>query len=326
MRLSLSKMLPLIGIIIFIYIISGVDLNKVFNAFIRISPVWFLITLIVSVIIHGIKGLRWKMLIDVYGQRYPLKKSIKWWLVGYALSLITPGKIGDFARAYYIRKEVKPGKALTTVIADRIIDVFVVFLFAIIGVSLFVNIYIKNDILLYGIYSLFIVYIVSIFLFSKKGVATKILKPFYRAVPKKYKNKTSGIYHSFYSGVIDLLKNKKCIIVTTMVTIGFWLLAIFQFYTLSIAMGLNIPYLFLFMSIPVMALIMALPISFSGLGTREAVLIFFFSFVGISPEVTISFSLMNLLIEYLFALVGFGLFYKNPIKLKDLATEAKPGE
>jgi len=311
-----TKFLPIIGIVLFIYILSKVDIQKVILGFSKTDPMWFVLTLGIFGIQHIIKAVRWKLLIDTYGIKYPLKDSLKGWMVGYSLSLITPGKVGDFGRAYYLKGKLETGKALTTVMADRVIDVFILFVLAIIGVSFFVNTYVKNDFLLYGTYLLFILFIAAIIIFSRKSLATKFVKPFYKFAPKKYADRLKKVYFDFYSGLEILLKHKKIIVVTTLITLGFWLISILGNYTLAISMGFDIPYRFLLLVMPIVLIILALPISFSGLGTRDASLIFFFSYIALTAEMTLTYSLMILIIDYIFAVFGFGLFYKNPLKLE----------
>ena len=310
-----SRLLPIIGIVLFVYIISRVNISKVLEGFGRINIFLFGFTLLILGAQHFLKGIRWKIIIDSYNIRYPVLSSVKGWMIGFSLSLITPGKVGDFARAYYLKDKLETGKSLTTVMADRVIDIFVLFVMAVIGIYFFVNSYVKDDFLLYGTYALFAAFIAAIIIFSKKSIATKFLRQFYRFAPKKYAVRMKKVYHDFYLGLEILLKKKKRIIVVGLVTISMWLISILTGYTLALAMGLNISYLFLLMVTPIVMIILALPISFSGIGTRDAMMIFFFSYVGISAEATLSYTIMNLVVDYIFGAIGFILFFRNPIKL-----------
>ena len=311
-----TKILPIIGLILFLYILSKVNIQKVILGFSNIEPIWFAITLALFGVQHIIKAVRWKLLIDTYGTKYPLKDALKGWMVGYSLSLITPGKVGDFGRAYYLKGKLDTGKSLTTVMADRVMDIFVLFVLATIGISIFVNTYVKDDFLLYGTYLLFGLFVAAVIIFSKKSLATKFIRPFYRFAPKKHAQRLKKVYFDFYSGLEILLKHKKIIVLTGLITAGFWLISILGNYTLAIAMGFNIPYVFLLLVMPIVLIILALPISFSGLGTREAALIFFFSYVGLTAETTLTYSIMILIIDYIFAVFGFGIFWKNPLKME----------
>ena len=311
-----SKLLPVIGIVLFVYILTRVDIAKVIDGFSRINFIFFGITIVILAAQHPIKALRWKILVDSYGIKFPLIESLRGWMIGYSLSLITPGKVGDFARAYYLKGKLETGKALTSVMADRVIDVFVLFVFAIIGISIFVTNYVKNDFLLFGTYTLFALFVAAIFIFSKKSIATTLVRPFYyKLTPQKYKKRAKKVYNDFYSGIEILFKKKRAILVTTLITIAFWFVSILGSYTLAIALGLNVSYMFLLIINPIVLIILALPISFSGIGTRDATLIFFFSYLGLTAEVTLSYSIMNLILDYVFAIFGFGLFFKNPIKM-----------
>lgn len=312
-----SKLLPIIGIALFLYIISRVNVGKVIENFSRIDVFWFFVALGILVFQHIVKAVRWKILIDTYGIKYPLMDSLKGWLIGYSFSLITPGKIGDFARAYCLKDKMETGKAITTVMADRVIDIFVLFIMATIGISIFVNTYVKNDFLLYGTYMLFALFVSAIFIFSKKRIATAMLRPFHsKLTPKKYKSRAEKLYNDFYSGLDVLFKKKKAIFLTSIITLAFWFIAILGIYTIAISMGIaSASYTFLLIIMPIIMIILALPISFSGVGTRDATLIFFFSYISLSAEMAISFSLMILIFDYILAVPGFILLFRHPLKI-----------
>jgi hypothetical protein len=69
--------------------------------------------------------------------------------------------------------------------------------------------------------------------------------------------------------------------------------------------------------LPLGALIQLIPITVSGLGTREATLIFLFSLLGIPAQDVVVFSLLLLFISTILpATVGLFLFLKNPVKIR----------
>jgi uncharacterized membrane protein YbhN (UPF0104 family) len=83
------------------------------------------------------------------------------------------------------------------------------------------------------------------------------------------------------------------------------------------AMALNIPvtYFHMILILPFTTLVEALPISFSGVGTRDAVLILMFTLLGISSSLAVSFSIMILILNYIMNLFGVLFWIKNPFKL-----------
>jgi hypothetical protein len=67
---------------------------------------------------------------------------------------------------------------------------------------------------------------------------------------------------------------------------------------------------------PMVTLVEIIPVSVSGIGTREATVIFFFSAVGIGSAQAVAFSVGYLIAgTYLTALAGFIAWLANPAKL-----------
>ena len=68
-----------------------------------------------------------------------------------------------------------------------------------------------------------------------------------------------------------------------------------------------------FMSIS--SIVTLLPLSFSGIGTRDAALIYLFSIISFSQETALIFSFLIFLTFHIFGgLIGAVCFYKKPIK------------
>lgn len=59
-----------------------------------------------------------------------------------------------------------------------------------------------------------------------------------------------------------------------------------------------------------------IPVSISGVGTRDAFLIFVLGLIGIGKESAIAFSLLYLLTYWFLGLIGFFFWVKEPVKLK----------
>ena len=144
----------------------------------------------------------------------------------------------------------------------------------------------------------------------------KILKPFYLAlIPEKHKDNLSNHFSEFYLGFRMIVKKKKELTYAIILTVFIWFGSIFQFYFLAKALGLLVPFWFFMMIVPPTVLVEIIPISFSGLGTRDATLIFFLSFIGIAAESAVSLSLTIVVIYYFIVGIGFFIWWKNPVKI-----------
>jgi uncharacterized membrane protein YbhN (UPF0104 family) len=81
------------------------------------------------------------------------------------------------------------------------------------------------------------------------------------------------------------------------------------------ALGIPISYFMILLILPFTTLVEALPISFSGIGTRDAVLILLFTLLGLSSTSAVSFSIMILLLNYIMNIFGGLLWLKKPFKI-----------
>ena len=65
-----------------------------------------------------------------------------------------------------------------------------------------------------------------------------------------------------------------------------------------------------------------IPISISGLGTRDSVLIYLFSMIGLSSEYAVSMATLVFIIFFVFGgLIGYISFLKRPLDIKNINVE-----
>ena len=315
------KILPLFGIIVFVLILWNLDLSRVFQSFADLNAYFLLMALALQVPIITLKALKWKILIRSYSVDFPMVRAVTSWLVGFSIGIMTPGRMGDLARAYYLKGRLPLGKSLTTVIADRIIDVLVLISFSALGVIIFVSLYATG--MGYGLFLpllslLFIGLVTGIYVMTRKGIMMRVLRPFYRRfIPERYGKEVSKVFHDFYGGLGDMKKRGGLVIASVCICAVTWVLGFVQVYVLSLSMDIDLSLVFIVSIIPIITLLDALPISFSGIGTRDAAMIFFFGFISLTSESAVSFSLLILLFNYIIS-AAFGLLFwlRDPISIE----------
>jgi uncharacterized protein (TIRG00374 family) len=314
--MKLSRIFPLIGIFLFIYILLNIDVARTVEILSKADLLLIGLAFLVVSLNIVIKGLKWKMLVSLYDPGYPLWKCVKSWLMGFSISMVTPARIGDLSRAYYVKQKMGTGRGLMTVIFDRIIDIAILFTMGILGLLSLVSIFSQHADIIYMISGLFVLFILGVYLSTKKRVVKMFLRPlFSRFVPDNHKTNINLTFNDFYSGLVILRKGRRNIILAVSLGIAAWIITVFQCYLLSISIGLSVSYLFLLSVIPIIALMDTLPISFSGIGTRDAALVFFFSFLSIGKEYAISLSFLILIFGYVaMGLIGAALILKGHYK------------
>jgi hypothetical protein len=312
------KLFSLIGILLFIVILTRIDLSSLFKIFLSINLFFLCCALIVNGIAIVMKSFKWKLIVSTLKKEISLSLSIRAFLIGFSFSVLTPAKLGDFVRAFYIRDEqCTLGKALSSVVTDRLIDIVTLFSFAFIGILIYSFVF-HREILSASLLVILAVAIASaVYIVTNKQLLTRLLRPFFNIfIPHHHKKTVSEYYHDFFSGLSVFFQNKKIFFLVIIVGIVSWFPPIVYAWLLALSLGISVELTFFVLVIPIISLLDLLPISISGIGTRDAALIFLFGLQGIPPESAVAFSLLYLFMSYwLVALVGALFWIQNPIKM-----------
>jgi len=291
----------IIGIAIFAYLLLNINLQYLASQFKNINLPLFFISLILAIPCILVKALKWLLLVEAK-DRISVQKAMLAWVVGFGYGLITPARLGDFLRAKFLK--IKLSKSLPTVLVDRLNDVLALFIFGILCVFVVLSkeIYLSN--LAYLFVFFFILFLIGIFILRNRNFVVQIGRPFYKFfVPKKFKKFVGKNFDEFY-GVLEKM-NRKAIILNFIFTVLAWLISFAQYWLLALALGLDLNYLAICLVSPILLLVQLIPISISGIGTREAASVLLLGLFGITPELAILFSLGILIEDYI--LGGFGL-------------------
>ncbi len=306
---KVNKLLPLIGLLLFIIIIYSVGFSSILKTMSEINLKYFLIAFLFTVPSLIIKTVKWNIFVKKFAKVSFIKLLKVWWL-GFGIGIFTPGRLGDFSKAYFLRKELSIGKGLLTVFLDRVIDIIsLLFLGLLSAIVLFNSL---NFVFIAGFLIIFL--IIALSLARNEKLTEKFLKPgFLLFVPEKYKEKAKKHFADIYKAYKKI--GSKEILENVILTLAAWFFVFIQYYFLSIAFNLNFSFSFLCFAIPFILVIQSLPISFSGFGTREGVAIVTLGIAGISAEKAISYSLgiwvMDAILGLVGILVSFFIFEKK---------------
>ncbi|UCH72210.1 MAG: flippase-like domain-containing protein, partial [Thermoplasmatales archaeon] len=141
-----------------------------------------------------------------------------------------------------------------------------------------------------------------------------------RFIPKKTRSLFMRFVNTFYRDFPSF----KYIILPFLVGFIPWILIFTHIYILGLSLGINIPYFTFIMIYPIANAVAFIPISAGGLGTREATLIFLFSFYGVGAAEVVVLSLAgHILTDMLPGFVGFILSVIEARNHKMSYSEAK---
>ena len=309
-----KKFLPLIGIIILIYIIYSLDVEKIKNAVLSIHPFYILIALSFTLPRVLIRNYVWQMIQKEQKIELGFGESLKIYLISFFYGIISPGYIGQLMRVPYMKEKTNApyGKLFVNSTLEVVIHNISLYGMIFLGALLFIGV--RPDLSALFIGTIGIILLI-LFYFVKKERGEKLfyllIKYF---IPKSYKKYLNRFVDTFYTDFPSLQK----LVLPMVLGIITWVIIFSQEYFVVIAMGLDIPYLYFLLLYPIANIIGFIPITFAGLGTREAAAIFLFYSVcnfNVLEEEIFVVSLVGFLLTDIFTgVIGFlaSLFERRP--------------
>lgn len=308
-----KKISRLIGILIIVFILSRLNLVEIKEIFLRVNKYYLIGGLILTIAVAFIKALRWNYLKKTQEIKYSIPDSFIMYCAGILAGMTTPGRLGELSKIFYLKKDGHSyGKSLLSVTLDRLFDIFFLLIFATIGMFFFSGLFEKEI-------PYFIGLTVLILIFSYLSIKTNLLKKsflkiFNFLIPAKYQKSWQINLQDFINDLKNL-KSKHYISILG-ITILVWFMYYFQMLIFAKSIGINIPFLYLAISVTIAGIVTMIPISYSGIGTRDLILISLFSFFLISQELAVAYSSLILSTHILMAIFGFICWLKKPIRFK----------
>jgi uncharacterized protein (TIRG00374 family) len=258
-----------------------------------------------------LKAVRWNFLMKTQGVRNSIFESFYVYLWAFYFGAVTPGRIGEISKAlYYQEKFDNFGSSLSSVVVDRAYDVGIriamIFILYPFYNNLFHFKYVDVIILLSCI-------IAGIVVLAKYKSIQNIIIAFSKfLVPQKYYATIQNNISGFINDIIHMVTTVKYVAVSIAITIPSFLCYCTVGYLILKSFGVDMAFTYNVFCLAVSSFSVAVPISVSGLGVREAVMIFLFNSIGLGRESAVLFSLS---IFALSPILGFHGWLVNLIML-----------
>ena len=281
------------------FIISRVDLAQVYQLIIKVSFGDFALAFLIYVIAHLLFFLRWNKILQALQLNIRIRTLLPLQFLGLFFNMFLPTSAGgDVIKAYYVSKDTgKTGTSFLSVFLDRYIGLLAIIALAAVA-AFAVRLNISGVVVYHWVLLILAVAIVVTILLSTDFAARL--------------NRFLGTRFTSIQGIISLinqsskaiLKNRRVMIWTFLLSLGFMLLVVAVNYIFIGAIGESVPLRSLFVFIPVIALAAALPISINGIGLREGAYIYLFSTVGFTAEESLSLAFLSFVLLILVSLPG----------------------
>lgn len=284
---TIKKLIPIVGIIIFVYLFVNIGIEKILDTFSLIKPLHVIIAFFFMIPLLFITNYQWQLILRKQKIAISPLDSLKILLMGYFYSFVTPGGLGSYIRIFYLKEKSKEPieKCISNILIFDVITLFSTLFFATIG-GVFLIGYLPNVFIL--VFTILMIVIFLFIFFIKKERGEKFLKTLLNFfVSDKLKEKVSFSINSLYK---DFPKTVDLISPFLIALIGGFVYYS-ELYIIATFFLIDVPYIFFILVIPIGLIVGSIPITILGLGTREAMLIAIFSIFGVMPEKIVAFGL-----------------------------------
>lgn len=307
-------LLRLIGPALLLFFLWRSDLRAIGAALAGLNWWPLLLSLGLFPLFILVKSWRWSLIMRELALNPPgLAYLCALYTIGLYAGGVTPGQSGDFVKGWYLRDRGLPlGPSLFSIVLDRLFDFFVMALLALLGLVAFLDV-LPSDVQP-AVRAFTVGFAAAVVLLTPALMAraprewllarlTPLLPGRIRAVAERFRAQL-GALSLRPAAFAMLLLTTTLSAASTMVRI--WLL--------YVSLGLlHIPLVEVIGSTALIAILQALPISFAGIGVRDAVLVAVLGRHGASPELAISLSALFLLINIEHILLGFLVSLRYPL-------------
>jgi uncharacterized protein (TIRG00374 family) len=288
----------LVSIALLAFLLWYIGIDSIITVISTANPRYLVLALIVEPFILVVRAHRWKLIVSKLDSQLGLKKASLLYLTGLYGGSFTPSKLGDLLRAYLLARDsdmnvrVPAGKAVFSIVLDRVLDVISLITIVLVGVPLFFvgSLADFQYILLIGVIMAGLLIGLSFLLFSEKYgekiinlIATPILKMIGGVFKEKQRDTTSKIFDQFSESVSTFRDKKIFLIVVYLYSLAIWISTCCQAYLVLAALQPSLPNVLHFITIFPLSMFAALvPVTISGLGTREAAMVVIMSIIGVN--------------------------------------------
>ncbi len=282
-----KKLLPIAGIILFIYVLWRFNVGKIISVFSTIDPFYAAVSFLSLPLFVLVINLEWQILLKKQKIHVSFWYTFKNYFIGYFYGFITPGGFGNYLRALYLREESNTPlpKCISNIVTLNTIDLIALFIISSIGGLFLLGRY--PYLLLISLASLIVVTAIFIFFLRQKKSKQLFEKLLNTQIFQTIQRFMDDPIETFYED----LPGFKDLVLPFLISFLSYVVFFTELYFIAQLFGISVPYSTLFFMFAISATVAAIPISVHGVGTRDATLVALLSIYDISPENSISFTL-----------------------------------
>lgn len=308
--------LKTIGPIIFVFILTKIDIKTTFSVLTKAKPSYIIFAcFVVFPLSLLLRTYKWNNILKINGIYFSFSKAVVIYYIGLSINIFLPANVGTFSKTYYLTREGHPiGMSFMTTGYDKLFELMAIMTIMLLSFG-------KIAPLLYGNYEIILKNIlifcclvmsllVSGFIFKRQLFI--ILDKLYFHLALKWKNKMSSVEYNSLKNSLFNMKSYDAIsfLVLSMII---KLIEYILIYFLALSLSIPLSFLSLLFCANLFATFSFLPVSFNGIGIRDATFLFFFPLFGINGDIGVSLAFLMLFTTIIMQSLGLIGLYKYPL-------------
>lgn len=263
------------------------------------------------------KSQRWLLLLSAEGIRYRWWKAYLAYYGSIFIGLLTPGRLGEFIKALHVSKDcnVSTRRAFTSVLVDRLFDLYSL---ALVGGLALVALGMGSATVLTAT----LLATVGVLLIPAALLWNRTTFRYLQSAGMRLGKVGRGLLgdDGWVTEIHDGLRQLTLpyLLVCALFTGIAYAIFYGQTYLLGLSLGLDAPFLTISFAVALGSLVTLVPISISGLGTREAAVVAYLGANGVPAQAALGFSLLVFAVFYVGgAVIGSVAWFIKPAQWGD---------
>lgn len=289
------------------YLLRTIDVRASFDIMKQVNLWFFALSMLLFFIFLLICNWRWKILLDARDLRFSFGYLLKVYFVSWFFNNILPTTVGgDVLRiAYTVKKDEYTGKprrstALAVTLIDRFIGFIGLFFFACLASAmLYLVKSSKNQYLLFVIIGFIALVIMLLSMFSDR--AHRVFSWIFARI--KLFNLGEKLKRA-YQEIKDFREAKVQLMYSFLLSLLVQVSLALVWFACAIGISVKTSVLYYFLYIPIIGVLTMIPVTIGGLGLRENLFVSLFSAHGMTTAQAGAISLLYLIVNFIFAIIG----------------------
>lgn len=263
-----------VSLLILVLIYSRIDRPALVRVFQNCDRLWMVISLAMVIPLTLATAWRLQQLMPRQ-QTFSLPEATKLTLSASVLNMVLPSKMGELAKAYFIRdRGYLPGSlAVSLVVFEKASDLLSLFLWCVFGLAFYPD----KDLLFWAMTTLVLFGLAfGLLLLASRSFANLFFLRSKAIAPNKLRQKLEKLHISWEEMHHHFWQDKRQLAIIASISIFIWFLHLMQIWFFIFALRATVPFMANLALAPLAIFAGLLPLTFAGVGTRDAALILFY--------------------------------------------------